>query len=73
MDFEKFSGEGKLCVHLFKKIQLKKINNIEVVASPAMGGVIVGYEIARQLGVPAVFFERVEGKFCLRRGLNSVP
>ena len=58
-----------LCQALVKKIK-EKINNIEVVASPAMGGVIVGYEIARQLGVPAVFFERVEGKFCLRRGFN---
>ena len=58
-----------LCLALVKKIK-EKINNIEVVASPAMGGVIVGYEIARQLGVPAVFFERVEGKFCLRRGFN---
>ena len=58
-----------LCQALVKKIK-EKINNIEVVASPAMGGVIVGYEIARQLGIPAVFFERVEGEFCLRRGFN---
>ena len=61
-----------LCQALVKKIK-EKINNIEVVASPAMGGVIVGYEIARQLGVPAVFFERVDGEFCLRRGFNISP
>ena len=60
---------SRLCQALIKKIT-EKINNIEVVASPAMGGVIVGYEIARQLGVPAVFFERVEGEFSLRRGFD---
>lgn len=43
---------------------------IDVVASPAMGGVVVGYEMGRQLGVPAIFFERVDGKFALRRGFN---
>lgn len=59
----------ELCQALVKKIT-EKINNIEVVASPAMGGVIVGYEIARQLGVPAVFFERVKGEFSLRRGFD---
>jgi orotate phosphoribosyltransferase len=45
---------------------------VELVASPAMGGVIVGYEVARQLGVPAIFFERVNGKLELRRGF-SIP
>jgi orotate phosphoribosyltransferase len=35
-----------------------------------MGGVIVGYEMARQLGVSSVFFERVEGKLTLRRGFT---
>lgn len=45
---------------------------VDLVASPAMGGVIVGYEVARQLGVPAIFFERVSGKLELRRGF-SIP
>ena len=35
-----------------------------------MGGVVVGYEMGRQMNVPAIFFERVEGKFDLRRGFN---
>ena len=35
-----------------------------------MGGVIVGYEMGRQLGVPAIFFERVDGKLALRRGFT---
>jgi orotate phosphoribosyltransferase len=43
-------------------------HRFDLVASPAMGGVIVGYEMGRQLAVPAVFFERVEGKLALRRG-----
>ena len=43
------------------------------IVSPAMGGVVVGYEMGRQLGVPAIFFERVEGKFALRRGFEIEP
>ena len=35
-----------------------------------MGGVVVGYEMGRQLGVPAIFFERVDGKLTLRRGFS---
>jgi orotate phosphoribosyltransferase len=45
----------------------------DLVASPAMGGVVVGYEMGRQLGVPSVFFERVEGRFQLRRGFDIEP
>jgi orotate phosphoribosyltransferase len=45
-------------------------DEIDLVVSPAMGGVIVGYEVARQLGVPGIFVERVEGKFELRRGFE---
>ncbi len=43
---------------------------LDAVVSPAMGGVIVGYEMARQLGVPAMFAERVNGVFELRRGFE---
>ncbi len=43
---------------------------IDMVVSPAMGGVVVGYEMGRQLGVPAIFTERVEGEFTLRRGFE---
>ena len=41
---------------------------IDMVVSPAMGGVIVGYEMGRQLGVPAMFAERVDDALLLRRG-----
>lgn len=43
-------------------------DQIDLVVAPAMGGVIVGYELARQLKVPSIFCERVEGEFTLRRG-----
>lgn len=43
---------------------------IDVVAGPAYGGIILAYELARALKARAVFFERVEGKFALRRGFS---
>ena len=43
---------------------------VDLVISPAMGGVVVGHEMGRQLGVPAIFFERVSGEFELRRGFE---
>jgi orotate phosphoribosyltransferase len=49
------------------------MGQIDLVASPAMGGVVVGYEMARQLGVPSIFFERVEGRLALRRGFAITP
>jgi orotate phosphoribosyltransferase len=46
---------------------------IEVVVSPAMGGVIAGHEMARALGVEAIFVERPSGTFELRRGFRLKP
>ena len=43
------------------------------VVAPAMGGVIVGYEVARQLGVASLFVERPQGVFELRRGFGLEP
>ena len=43
---------------------------LDLVVSPALGGVVVGYEVARQLGVPAIFTERTEGTLALRRGFD---
>jgi orotate phosphoribosyltransferase len=45
----------------------------EVVATPAMGGIIIGHEVARALRVPFVFTERVDGAFSLRRGFRLEP
>ncbi len=60
---------SQLCGQLAKIIS-QKFETIDMIVSPAMGGVIVGYEVARQLKCPAVFFERVEGNFKLRRGFE---
>ncbi|NUT01140.1 MAG: orotate phosphoribosyltransferase [Sphingomonas sp.] len=48
-------------------------NVIDTVVSPAMGGVIIGHEMGRALGKPAVFVERPEGVFELRRGFRLDP
>ena len=48
-------------------------NSIGAVVSPAMGGVIIGHEMGRALGKPAMFVERPEGAFHLRRGFSLEP
>jgi orotate phosphoribosyltransferase len=60
----------RLCAALAAKVKALNPGPIDLVVSPAMGGVIVGYEMGRQLGVPAIFTERVEGKLELRRGFT---
>jgi len=61
---------SRLCRALADKISITIERKIDIVISPAMGGVIVGYEMARQLGVDAIFTERVDGEFALRRGFE---
>ena len=60
---------SKLCEALAKKV-LDRLGTIDVVVGPAMGGVIPSYELARHLGCRAVFVERVEGEFELRRSFE---
>ena len=59
-----------LCRALAEKLRVTIPQSFDMVVSPAMGGVIVGYEMARQLGLPNVFMERPEGLFTLRRGFD---
>ena len=60
-----------LCKSLATKIQsIVNINHIDIIVSPAMGGVIVGYELSRHLLKPNIFAERKEGKFSIRRGFE---
>jgi orotate phosphoribosyltransferase len=47
--------------------------NVATVISPAMGGLVIGQEVARQLGGRFVFVEKEEGKLVLRRGFKIVP
>jgi len=61
---------ARLCGALAKKVSVEISEPIDLVVSPAMGGVIVGYEMGRQLSVPGIFLERVEGEFVLRRGFD---
>lgn len=61
----------RLCNALAQKItQTMAGVKFDMVFSPAMGGVVVGYEMGRQLNIPSVFCERVDGKFTLRRGFE---
>jgi len=61
----------KLCQILAQKIITKLGTNFaDIVLSPAMGGVVVGYELARQLNLNSIFCERVNGSFELRRGFE---
>jgi orotate phosphoribosyltransferase len=60
----------RLCAALADCVRAVAKSTVELVASPAMGGVIVGHEMGRQFGVPAIFFERVDGKLTLRRGFK---
>ena len=56
----------KFCVSLSEKIK-KEFKKIDIILSPAMGGIIVGYEIGKILNVETIFSERVNGEFKLRR------
>jgi orotate phosphoribosyltransferase len=67
------SRAERLCSALAAKVRGLGLGPLDIVASPAMGGVVVGYEMGRQLGLPALFFERVEGRFTLRRGFAITP
>lgn len=58
----------RLCAALAAKIAAEIAKDIDLVVSPAMGGVVVGYEMGRQLDTPAIFTERVNGELALRRG-----
>ena len=60
-----------ICASLCEKIK-NDLRNIEIILSPALGGVVVGYEIGRQLKVRTIFAERINGKMTLRRGF-AIP
>lgn len=60
----------KLCRALAEKLRAEGYGDVSQVVSPAVGGIIPGYETARHLGVPAIYTERVEGTFQLRRGFE---
>jgi orotate phosphoribosyltransferase len=63
----------RLARALAAKIPTELRERIEAVVSPAMGGVIIGHEMGRALGRPAIFVERPQGTFELRRGFRLEP
>ena len=63
----------RLARALADKLPADLRDSIDAVISPAMGGVIIGHEMGRALGVPAMFVERPEGTFGLRRGFRLDP
>ena len=60
------SMASKICISLSEKIK-DKFNKIDLILAPAMGGIIIGYEIGRLLNKETIFSERVKGSFLLRR------
>jgi orotate phosphoribosyltransferase len=62
----------RLCKALAHKI-IATFGKIDVVVSPAVGGIVPGYETARHLGAKAIFVEREDGQFKLRRGFQIQP
>ncbi|MEM7665659.1 MAG: orotate phosphoribosyltransferase [Pseudomonadota bacterium] len=67
------SRAARLAQATCAKIPADVLESIDVVVSPAMGGIIMGHEVGRALGKDALFLERPEGTFHLRRGFALEP
>jgi orotate phosphoribosyltransferase len=67
------SRASRLASALARSLPLEVRSKVEMVVSPAMGGVIIGHEMGRSLGLPAIFLERPTGTFELRRGFAIEP
>ncbi len=63
---------ARLCKALAEKIK-EAVGEVDLCISPAVGGIIPGYETARQLGVPSMYVEREGGEFKLRRAFEIPP
>jgi len=68
---------AQVCQHLEKVTRLAQLliekltsNEIDLVIAPAMGGLVIGQEVARQLGARFIFLEKVEDKLALRRNFR---
>ena len=61
---------GRIALAITQKIPRELRSEIQAVISPAMGGLIIGHEMGRALGVDAMFVERPDGVFGLRRGFT---
>lgn len=63
----------RLAKALAAKLPIEVREGVDAVISPAMGGIIIGHEMGRALGKPAMFLERPDGVFHLRRGFAIEP
>jgi orotate phosphoribosyltransferase len=64
---------SRIAIAIAQKLPREVRSAIEVVISPAMGGIIIGHEMGRALEVNALFVERPDGVFGLRRGFSIEP
>ncbi len=64
---------GRLAVALAQQLPRDVRSQIDLVVSPAMGGIIIGHEMGRALNIDALFLERPHGTFVLRRGFAIKP
>lgn len=71
--FQYAAQTEKLCRALAEKIRADGYGDVTKIVSPAIGGIIPGYETSRHLDVPALYTERVDGQFELRRGFEIGP
>ena len=67
------SRASRLASALARTLPLEIKSKIEMIVSPAMGGVIIGHEVGRSLGLEAIFAERPTGTFEFRRGFRLKP
>jgi orotate phosphoribosyltransferase len=68
--FQDARRTARLCKALAEKVREEVKAEFTAIVSPAVGGIVPGYEMGRQLGLPAMYVERQDGKFRLRRGFT---
>ena len=68
--FQDAKRTAKLCKALAAKVREQVKQKFTAIISPAVGGIVPGYEMGRQLGLPAMYVERQDGTFQLRRGFE---
>jgi orotate phosphoribosyltransferase len=68
--FQDAKRTAKLCKALAAKVREQVKQKFTAIVSPAVGGIVPGYEMGRQLGLPAMYVERQDGRFQLRRGFE---
>src|SRR5579863_10445092 len=68
--FQDAKRTAKLCKALAAKVRAEVKQKFTAIVSPAVGGIVPGYEMGRQLGLPAMYVERQDGEFQLRRNFT---